>query len=106
MTRRELWGKPRAQYKNCCYCELSIPKSQITREHLVPKSKGGRTTAPCCFACNQEKADMLLIDYIIFLWDKQKVLTDKKKIKRTEVKIRNAIKFLLLLYPEYDFIFK
>lgn len=107
MTHRELWGKPKGQYKNCCYCELTIPRSEITREHIIPKSRGGRITAPCCLKCNREKANMLLIDYIIYLWRELGGMRDPKKIKRTEVKIRNATKFILLLYPgEYDFIFK
>lgn len=105
MTQRRLfWGKKRSQYKNCCYCELTIDRSEITREHIIPKSKGGRITAPCCLKCNREKADKLLIDYIFFLQDKK--LTDLRKARRNEVKLKNAIKYLLLLYPgEYDFIF-
>jgi 5-methylcytosine-specific restriction endonuclease McrA len=103
--KRQFWGKKNSQYKNCCYCELTIDKSEVTREHIIPKSKGGRIIAPCCIKCNREKGAMMLIDYIIFLWDKK--LVDPKKIKRNEVKIKNAIKYLLLLYPkQYDFIFK
>lgn len=109
MTRRELWGKPKAQFRNCCYCELSISRNEITREHLIPKSKGGKGSniAPCCRACNQQKKDMLLIDFILILMKQRSNMVKVKVIKRTEVKLRNSIKFLLLLYPgEYDFIFK
>lgn len=106
IQKRLFWGKRHAQFKNCCYCELKIPVSEITREHIIPKSKGGRgkPTAPCCLKCNREKRDMPLIDYIFYLWAKN--LVDPKKIRRNEIKLKNAIKFLLLLYPgEYDFIF-
>lgn len=107
MTHRELWGKPKSQHKNCCYCELTIPIREITREHIIPKSKGGRIVAPCCLACNRQKRDMLLIDFIIMLMTQRRGMVKPGVIKRCDVKIKNSIKFLLLLYPgEYDFIFK
>lgn len=104
--QRILWGKPTAHYKNCCYCEQSLQRKEITSEHIIPKSKGGRITAPCCVACNRQKADMLLIDFIIMLMDQRKDMHKVKVVKRCDRKIKNAVKFLLLLYPgEYDFIF-
>jgi hypothetical protein len=104
IQKRVFWGKKNSQYKNCCYCEASIPRSEITREHIIPKSKGGRITAPCCLKCNWEKADKGLLDYIFYLQDKN--LVRYGKIKTNRIKLKNAIKFLLLLYPgEYDFIF-
>lgn len=39
----------------CIYC--SAPG--VTREHLVPKSVGGRCTFPCCLACNRERGNKL-----------------------------------------------
>ena len=107
MTRRELWGRKDAQTRKCCYCELDIPRSEVTREHIIPKSKGGKggLIAPCCRSCNQQKKDMFLIDFVLLLMKQQGQMKKKKVIKRAEVKIRNATKFLLLLYPEYDFIF-
>lgn len=104
---RQLWGKPTAHSKACCYCEVVVPRSEITSEHIIPKSKGGRITAPCCRECNWQKKDMLLIDFIIMLMGHRKQMRKNKSIKKCDRKIANAVKFLLLLYPlEYDFIFK
>lgn len=110
MNERQLtskfWGKPNTHGKPCCYCQVFVPKASVTSEHIIPKSRGGRITAPCCYTCNQEKKNMDLVDYIFFLHKQLKYMRKPKKIKRTEIKIRNAVKFLLLLYPgEYDFIF-
>lgn len=103
---RQFWGRPSAGSKACCYCGVIVPRKEITSEHIIPKSKGGRITAPCCLACNREKADMLLIDYIILLLGARKAMRKAKVIKKCDTKIKNAVKFLLLLYPgEYDFIF-
>lgn len=104
-SRKELWGN--AKFKNCCYCEVQMPIAECTRDHLIPQRVGGSYVAACCLACNREKGCMLLIDYVIYLWKVLRSEADPKKIKRTEVKIRNSIKFLLLLYPnEYNFIFE
>lgn len=47
----------------CCYCGLQFPKSQLTREHIIPVSRGGPNTwtncATCCKGCNGAKGCML-----------------------------------------------
>lgn len=44
----------------CCYCG-EVCNLTITREHLIPKSKGGNSTRKnmkdCCFQCNQERGN-------------------------------------------------
>ena len=98
--KKKIWGN--AKFKNCCYCELSMPIEDVTREHLIPRSGGGTFIAACCLQCNREKGNLLLIDWIIQLYAEQR----KEWTRKNELKIRNAIKYLLLLYPgEYDFIF-
>lgn len=43
----------------CLYCGLQFPRSQLTRDHVVPISKGGRDTwenvVSACFPCNSRK---------------------------------------------------
>jgi 5-methylcytosine-specific restriction endonuclease McrA len=51
----------------CVWCGRDLDALTVTREHVVPKSKGGRGTinlAPACVACNQEKGDMDAKQYI------------------------------------------
>lgn len=54
----------------CCYCFGPISKRAMTREHVVPKSKGGsdkqENVMPCCADCNHEKGDMTLLEYLAF----------------------------------------
>ena len=52
----------------CCYCHTELNKVTCTREHIIPKSKGGKIIAPCCIDCNREKGGgtiRMFITYII-----------------------------------------
>ncbi|MBI2059352.1 MAG: HNH endonuclease [Nitrospirae bacterium] len=44
---------------SCQYCGEKLPKSELTLDHIVPRSKGGRTTwenvVCCCIPCNLRK---------------------------------------------------
>lgn len=46
--------------KNCCqYCARRLPSSELTLDHVIPVSQGGRkdweNIATCCFECNRRK---------------------------------------------------
>ena len=45
----------------CQYCHVQKPTEDLTFDHVVPRSQGGRTTweniVTCCLVCNSEKAD-------------------------------------------------
>lgn len=38
-----------------------------TRDHVHPKSKGGRSTVMACYECNQIKGDMLPTEWAVFM---------------------------------------
>jgi 5-methylcytosine-specific restriction endonuclease McrA len=48
----------------CQYCEKHFSASELTLDHIVPKSKGGRDSwdnlCACCQKCNKKKADKSL----------------------------------------------
>lgn len=53
----------------CFYCKGTFSQEELTLDHVVPLSRGGRSTrgnmVVCCRACNQEKkyltpAEMIL----------------------------------------------
>jgi len=48
------------RFIHCHYCRDKTPIKKITRDHVVPKSKGGKLTfdnvVPACISCNQNKA--------------------------------------------------
>lgn len=50
----------------CMYCATHFPASQLTRDHIVPLSKGGadrwENVVAACRRCNQHKANRLLED--------------------------------------------
>jgi len=45
----------------CIYCNKKFPTDQLQLEHIIPRSRGGKTTwtntATSCHKCNQKKAD-------------------------------------------------
>lgn len=52
----------------CHYCEQCFSPKLLTMDHKVPISKGGKSTrnnvVACCKACNTEKKDMTLSEWI------------------------------------------
>jgi 5-methylcytosine-specific restriction endonuclease McrA len=45
----------------CQYCGARCSIDELTYDHVIPRSRGGRTTwdniVSCCYACNAEKAN-------------------------------------------------
>ena|SRR6478736_4480413 len=59
--RKVLYGRDRYM---CCYCGQGFAPHQLTIEHIVPKSRGGKNTymntITACRRCNHRKADRSL----------------------------------------------
>jgi 5-methylcytosine-specific restriction endonuclease McrA len=53
----------------CAYCHDRLSRRTLTRDHVVPQSKGGPTTpdnlVPCCSRCNRRKADKPLWKFLL-----------------------------------------
>lgn len=51
---------------NCQYCGIKVGKMASTLDHVVPRSRGGKTDyincVTCCKACNNVKADRTPIE--------------------------------------------
>lgn len=47
--------------KTCQYCTIRFGVQDLTLDHVIPKSSGGRTSwtniVTCCIDCNRDKAD-------------------------------------------------
>lgn len=58
LTNRELF---RRDGHTCLYCLARLPDAHLTRDHLVPVSRGGKdvwsNVVTACRSCNQRKAD-------------------------------------------------
>jgi|SRR5579875_3035635 len=48
----------------CQYCGVVLPASELTLDHVIPRSRGGLSTwenlVACCHACNRRKGNQLL----------------------------------------------
>lgn len=57
-SRRNVFG--RDSYA-CLYCGVQPGSEELTYDHVLPRSRGGKTTweniATCCWDCNEKKAD-------------------------------------------------
>lgn len=55
--------------RRCFYCERKVNLRTATRDHVVPRSKGGgdedENIVLCCGRCNTLKDDKLLLDFIL-----------------------------------------
>lgn len=51
---------------SCQYCGLVVPSSELTLDHVVPRSRGGLSTwenlVACCHSCNRKKGNHLLAE--------------------------------------------
>lgn len=51
----------------CCYCLKEFPIADATRDHKIPKSRGGKTTPEnivvCCEKCNSQKGALTPDEY-------------------------------------------
>lgn len=45
----------------CIYCNKKFPRNKLNIEHILPRSRGGKSnftnTATCCYSCNSKKGD-------------------------------------------------
>jgi len=59
-NRRNLFGRDK---NTCQYCGLVKPLAQLSFDHVIPTSRGGKTTwenvVCCCLKCNGKKGDKL-----------------------------------------------
>ena len=55
----------------CHFCEKKSAFKDLTMDHLVPLSRGGRSTkdnlVPCCKTCNNKKKSMLPLEWEAYI---------------------------------------
>lgn len=51
---------------SCQYCHLQLPATDLTFDHVIPVSKGGKTSwdnvVSCCRECNSKKGSLTLLE--------------------------------------------
>ena len=69
--RASQWWKRRLAKGVCYYCGSRIPPKELTMDHIVPISRGGRSTkgnlVPCCKDCNNKKKHLLPMEWDDFI---------------------------------------
>jgi len=67
--RHSQWWKNELAKSLCHYCGKKYPPRQLTMDHIIPVSRGGKSTrgnvVPCCKSCNNQKKAMTPVDIIL-----------------------------------------
>ena len=69
--RESQWWKRRLAKGACHYCGRSFAPGELTMDHIVPISRGGKSTkgnvVPCCKECNNAKKQLLPMEWEEYL---------------------------------------
>ena len=65
--RESQWWKRQLAKGRCHYCGRAFPPRELTMDHVVAISRGGKTTkgnvVPCCKECNNAKKQLLPMEW-------------------------------------------
>ncbi len=69
--RKSQWWKRRCSKGVCYYCKTPVAPKELTMDHVVPISRGGKTTkgnvVPACKECNNKKKQLLPMEWDQYL---------------------------------------
>lgn len=69
--RASQWWKNRRSSGVCYYCGGKFPPAELTMDHLIPVSRGGRSiranVVPCCKECNNRKRYLMPTEWQEYL---------------------------------------
>jgi hypothetical protein len=69
----------------CQYCGRRVSMATATKDHVIPRSKGGKDSltnlVTCCVDCNQRKADRTPEEAGMRLLSKPRRLSDEEKLQ-------------------------
>jgi len=69
--RQSRWWKNRIATGICYYCGMKVAPKELTLDHLVPVSRGGKSTktncVPACKSCNNKKKNLLPMEWEDYL---------------------------------------
>jgi len=65
--RRSRWWQRKTSSGICYYCGKKVGIRALTMDHIIPLSRGGRSTrdnlVPCCKSCNTRKKSALPVEW-------------------------------------------
>ncbi|MBN2125894.1 MAG: HNH endonuclease [Deltaproteobacteria bacterium] len=69
--RRSAWWMRKIQPGLCHYCHREVGRDNLTMDHVVPLSRGGKSAkgniVPACKECNNKKKYLLPIEWEEYL---------------------------------------
>jgi len=69
--RKTRWWQQKTASGTCYYCKQKVGFKNLTMDHIIPLSRGGRSTkdnlVPCCKACNTRKKNALPVEWNEYL---------------------------------------
>jgi 5-methylcytosine-specific restriction endonuclease McrA len=69
--RESQWWKRRVAKGKCYYCGSAAAPKALTMDHIVPISRGGKSTrgnvVPCCKTCNTKKKQLMPMEWEEYL---------------------------------------
>ena len=69
--RKSNWWNAKIQKGVCSYCGKKVGKDQLTMDHVVPISRGGKSRkgniVPSCKTCNNKKKYLLPVEWEEYL---------------------------------------
>lgn len=69
--RQSRWWQNKLAEGRCHYCRRIVPKNELTMDHVVPLTRGGKSVkgnlAVCCKECNSQKKNLLPLEWEEYL---------------------------------------
>ena len=69
--RKSAWWRRKCASGICHYCRQNFSPKELTMDHKVPLSRGGRSVkenlVPCCKNCNNQKSNLLPSEWALYL---------------------------------------
>ncbi len=69
--RQSRWWQNLIQATKCHYCQCPLDRDSVTMDHIVPISRGGKSTkgnvVPCCKECNNNKKALTPVEWVLYL---------------------------------------
>ncbi|EKD26466.1 MAG: putative endonuclease protein [uncultured bacterium] len=63
------WWKQKLAHGICYYCKQSFSKEELTMDHIIPVSRGGKSSkgncVTCCKKCNNEKQHLTPAEIVL-----------------------------------------
>ena len=73
--RKTNWWQAQIAAGKCHYCQQSFAATELTMDHVVPLSRGGKSTksniVPCCKKCNSEKKYYTPVEMVMDLLEQE-----------------------------------